>query len=70
MEVESWVVAGLVASLAAPLVGTILTVFFASVGLPSIVIVGGFILAAGLIASFIDGALVDKLNNAIVSPAH
>jgi len=70
LEVESWVVSGLVASLAAPLIGAILAAFFAGVGLPSVVIVGGSILAAGFIAAAIDGALVDKLNNAIISPAH
>lgn len=70
LEMESWVVGGLVASLAAPLVGAILTLGFASLGLPTTAIVAGSILAAGFIAASIDGALVDKLNNAIISPAH
>lgn len=70
LEVESWVVAGLVASLAAPLVGAILALAFASVGLPTTAIVAGSIIATGIIAGFIDSTLVDKLNNAIISPAH
>ena len=70
LEVESWVVGGLVASLVAPLIGAILTLGLASVGLPTTAIVAGSILAAGFIAATIDGGLVDKLNNAIISPAH
>lgn len=70
LEVESWVVSGLVASLAAPLIGAIFAVILAGAGVSTTAIVAGSIVAAGIIAASIDGALVDKLNNAIISPAH
>jgi len=60
------------ASLAAPLIGAIFAVILAGAGfaVPTTAIVAGSIVAAGFIAAAIDGALVDKLNNAIISPAH
>lgn len=70
LEMESWVVGGLMASLAAPLIGAIFAVILASAGVPTTAIVAGSIVVAGIIAASIDGALVDKLNNAIISPAH
>lgn len=69
LEVESWVISGLAASLALGLFAAILSLLPIS-GLPlaAITIVG--IITVGFLASKIDDKVVDKINNEIIRPAH
>lgn len=70
LEVESWVVSGVAASIALGLFSAVIGSALLSVGvsLTTVGIMG--IIVAALIASMIDDKLVDKINNELVRPAH
>jgi hypothetical protein len=70
MEVESWVVSGIVSSVALGVFSATLGAALISLGAPAVVIGLMGIVIAGALGSFIDENLVDKLNNEIIRPTH
>lgn len=69
LEVESWVVGGLVSSLAVSLFTAVLSIVGVAAVAPTVTALLGVFVAV-LVASLIDDKLVDKINNVIVKPLY
>jgi len=70
LEVESWVLSGVVASVAMATASIILSMIFTAGTLPTtlLMIIGTLVIS--LIASLIDDAFAEKINNELIKPAH
>ncbi|MGK3130510.1 colicin-like pore-forming protein [Pantoea sp. C8B4] len=70
LEVESWVISGVAASIALGIFSATLAQLGLIVGIPITAIALFGILIAAFISSLIDDALIQKLNNEIIKSAH
>ncbi len=70
MEVETWIVSGIVSSVALGVFSATLGAALISLGAPAVVIGLMGIVIAGVLGALIDENLVDRLNNDIVRSAH
>ncbi|MGK0735797.1 colicin-like pore-forming protein [Yokenella regensburgei] len=70
LEVESWAVSGIVASLAIGVLGSIVSTFLVAGTLPATATMIAGILLISILASLIDDKVVDKINNDIIRPAN
>lgn len=66
LEIESWVLSGMLSATAMGILSDVAPAVAATVGLPTTAIVVAGIIAISLIASLIDDKLVDKINKEVV----
>jgi len=70
LEVESWVLGGIAASVALGIFSATLGAFALSLGAPAVAVGIVGIIVAGTVAALIDDKAVDFLNNQVIRPAH
>lgn len=71
LEVESWVVGGLVAGGALAILSNFVAPYLALLlGIPLTAVTIAGVIIIGILASFIDDKLVDRINNELIKPAH
>ncbi|WP_168404398.1 colicin-like pore-forming protein [Erwinia amylovora] len=70
LEVESWVLSGLAASLAMGVFAFVMIPFAAYLGVSATVVSLIGVIGIASVASLIDDKLVEKINNEVIRPAH
>ncbi|MCX8957182.1 hypothetical protein EHW66_10540 [Erwinia psidii] len=70
LEVESWVLSGIAASIALALYSAIIGVVVLGAGAPATAVAIIGIIVAATVAALIDDKFAEKLNNEIIRPAH
>ncbi|EFG6538945.1 TPA: colicin-N [Escherichia coli] len=70
LEVESWVLSGVMAGVATAILGSVVSTFLVAGSLPAAIVTIGGLMAIAYLASLIDANIAEKFNNEVIRPAH